>query len=646
MTGKCLWKQYTASNGDVDISVQDHRPSMASVINAFVNAIQYAPKTTSSSRSEPILEPHYKLVSIVHKLVLRGDMDMQPAADLLQKQPFAPDKGAPVSITSAEDWKPYILKNLHHLRVTDKQHWNHRIVARVANIMYNGGEPGATFDMAKAAQNELKDSIFTKTMHIQVWKSDAERAGRHCVYMERYVRLMATLLAHTNDKASLEMLVKRVRKKGNEFYRFDKVWADCCIAYVRLIRKQAGILSSIDDNFKSETHEVFENLSSRLDTWLEDPRVSQGVKDAFKEINDLKKLNGTAMKSTPIDDLISDIWAYLHINIARTLPDPDQNSLANAQLDGGGDSAGPSTSSVRALGPMSLNNLVMDMNGTQIPVPVTIAGSEASRPRKTGISRREVLKRAEQAYSRMPDTPRPVPSSTRPRLVDLEPGQILGSNDSSGKHRRRSASAAGSTPRVRTPAGEAVLSTSTSTARAGGSRDDQEQEQEQEQDQDGDGDDDPSEQLESENAAAQANTNTSSSSFYSSRHQHQTALQADDGESVRGSVHDSADDESDLSDPPDMEDFDASGMFPGLALGGGDGGVGGEGEESSDDEEDEEEEEEEEEVGESGAEEGSEEEEEDGEEEEEVGNSGAEEGSMEVGMGEGQVEVEEGAGGG
>ncbi|KAG4437952.1 hypothetical protein IFR05_006576 [Cadophora sp. M221] len=585
MKGKCLWKAYRNANDEHDLRIQTTRPTMEATLNAFIQAIEHAPKNNSSSRSEPLLEPHYKLVSVVHKLVLMQSMSPQAGADLLQKQPLAPDKGASVVVENAEEWQVYILKNLHHLRVTDKQHWNHRIVVRVAHILYDEANPN--FDMANAARSELKDSIFTKTMHIQVWKSDAERPGRHCVYMERYVKFMVKLLVITNDKASLEMLVKRVRKKNNDFHRFDKVWADCCLAYVRLIRRQAEIPASIDDTFKSESHDDFENLSTRLDKWLEDPRIAQPIKDAFKEVNDLKKLNGTAMKSTPIDDLISDIWATLHIQIAKTLPDPDQGSLANAQLDGTGESAA-GMPSMRHMGPMSLNNLVMDMNGTQIPVPVTFAGSEPSRARKSGISRREVLKRAEQAYSRMPDIPRPAPPPARPRLSEPSPSLILGSNDGPPKQ-RRSASAATSTPRVQTPAQQNEESEAANQA----DDDEQEHEDEPEDDQE----EHPDQQLEHEQAAQKQ-----------LEAEHEAEAQAE-VESVRGSVHDSADDESDLSDPPDMDDFDPSTLFPGMI------GLGGEedGDESGESgEEDEEEDDEDEEVGESGAEEAPE-----GEEEEE-----------------------------
>lgn len=575
MIGKCLWKMFCKADGEWDPKVKATRPSVDAVLNSFTSAIKKAPKHNSNSRSEPVLEPHYKLVSIVHKLVIMQEMQPQAAVDLLQKQPFAPNKGEPVVIKNFDEWEPYILTNLRHLRAADKQHWNHRMVARVARILFDETNPN--FAHATAARNELRESIFTKTMHIQVWKSEAERAGRHCVYMERYVLLMVKLLWLTNDKTGMEALVKRVRKKNNDFHKFDRVWAECCTTYLRLIRRQADITASMDDVFKTCTHEEFESLSNRLDDWTKDPRMSHPALDALKEAGDLKKLNNNFMKSTPIDDLVNDAWATLFIQIAKTLPDPNPNSVANSQTDGAGETS--AVAAMRSMGPMSLNNLVMDMNGTQIPVPVTFAGSEPSRPRKLGISRREVLRRAEQALSRMPDVPRPsAPQATnansRPRPSEPSPTLILGSND--GSKQRRSTSAATSTPRIQTPAGQEANTTEmeTETPAQQEEREEVELEQQHEQGQ---------------------------------KTRDETEAEAEvENESVRGSVHDSADDESDLSDLPDMDDEEASAIFPHLMV-------------NSHEEDDEEEEEEEE--------EGDDDEREEEEEEEEVGESDAEDGS-------------------
>ena len=515
MHGKCLWKMYCKAPQEWEAKELENRPSMESVLSAFVKAIRKLPKPRDS-RQEPILEPHYKLVSIVHKLVTLGHLKPQAGADLLQEQPFAIRKGESVMIRDHEEWEPFILESLRHLRNADKPHWQHRMIARVATILYDENNPD--YVQALAARQEFRESIFTKTMHIQVWKPDFERPGRHCVFMERYVRFMTKLLFTANDKPNMELLAKRVRKKANEFFKFSLVWSDCCNTYLRLIRRAGKIPPNMDEVFKSVPHDEFEVFSERLCAWIADPKMSHPALDALRETMELKKLNANLMKVTPIDDMINDTWAVLYTQVAKSLPGPDPStqqppSLHQSQLDGGGDGsssnpfpAAPSQQ-IRNMGPMSLNNLVMDMgNGTQIPVPITIASHSAvldlPRVKKVGISRREVLRHAELAINRVPEPPRAIaPAGAKPRAS--EPGTIaIGPNTSAPSANGRS----GSASRLEGPA----IHRSKNGAVA------------KKDDMDGDSSD-------------------------------------------KGSLQDSADDESDLSDVPDMDDAEIEArIFPNL----------------------------------------------------------------------------------
>ncbi|TVY82942.1 Histone transcription regulator 3-like protein [Lachnellula suecica] len=417
MLGKCLWKMYRKADEEYDPAVQATKPSVDEVLSAFLNAVKTVPKPRDG-RQEPTLEPHYKLVSIVHKMVtVTGELLPQAAADLLQAQPYASRKGEHVVVNDREEWDAFILESLRHLRNSDKQHWHHRMIARVADILYD--EQDADIIQATAARNEFRESIFTKTMHIQVWKPEAERPGRHCVYMQRYVKYMTKILSLLNDKANMEQLAKRTKKKSNDFFKFSQVWNDVCTTYLRLIRRAGNIPPNMDEVFKGIPHDEFEIFSDRLNIWTADPDMDHPALEALRETIELKKVNANQMKPAPIDDLINDAWAVLYTQVAKTLPGPDPSTLHSAQMDGES-GMGP-----RGMGPMSLNNLVMDMNGTQINVPVTFAGSDPSRPRKIGITRREVLRRAELAVNRIPDPPRAIAPS-RPRASDAS--MVLGSD--------------------------------------------------------------------------------------------------------------------------------------------------------------------------------------------------------------------------
>lgn len=66
--GKCLWKMHERGKDSPAISGQP--PDVDEVISEFQKAIKLLPGKRDSRR-EPILEPHYKLVSVVHKMVVR-----------------------------------------------------------------------------------------------------------------------------------------------------------------------------------------------------------------------------------------------------------------------------------------------------------------------------------------------------------------------------------------------------------------------------------------------------------------------------------------------------------------------------------------------------------------------------------------------
>ena len=64
MLGKSLWKMYNHPGKASEVGLHG-------MLDAFTKAIENVPERRDSRHpeKEPILEPHYKLVSVVHKLV-------------------------------------------------------------------------------------------------------------------------------------------------------------------------------------------------------------------------------------------------------------------------------------------------------------------------------------------------------------------------------------------------------------------------------------------------------------------------------------------------------------------------------------------------------------------------------------------------
>ena len=73
MLGKCFWKLHK-------ISSEQHNSDLPQfcrlALDAFTRAVETTPERKDTNRQDPILEPIYKLVSIVHKLVGFSEMDV------------------------------------------------------------------------------------------------------------------------------------------------------------------------------------------------------------------------------------------------------------------------------------------------------------------------------------------------------------------------------------------------------------------------------------------------------------------------------------------------------------------------------------------------------------------------------------------
>lgn len=366
-----------------DIRGKAKRLEYQDVLHAATRAIETIPdrRDTRHPEKEPVLEPHYKIVSIVHKLVQRRQIQAAEACSYLKATPYA-HKVPPVE--ESEEWDMYISQVLKALRSADKANWHHRMAARAAHIIYD--ESPDDIRSALGAKHELTQQIFTKTMSIQVWRPDNERAGRHFVYTSRYAKFFVRLLFQLNDRASFESLTKRIRKRPGDFLAHGDLWQEICLTYLELLRRQApqAPVPREHENliFKAVPHEIFAANADRLEDWAQLPETSSPLLDIIKETIDLRKTNLNLMKASIIEDLIGDTYALLYEQVM-----PELIAKSNDEEN-----------RVR----MRVDHLLMasEPSATATPPPDPIAPVRpdempAARPRFKGVTRREVQKRAE-----------------------------------------------------------------------------------------------------------------------------------------------------------------------------------------------------------------------------------------------------------
>ncbi|KAF2198231.1 hypothetical protein GQ43DRAFT_434454 [Delitschia confertaspora ATCC 74209] len=419
MRAKCMWKMHRANIEALEPRLQGSVPTAEDVLDEIVHAIHALPG--KKDKRDPILEPHYKLVSIVHKMVLSREMDVEMGWHWLKHTPYSENIGEPESL---EVWDTHILAILKSLRNADKSGWHHRMVSRVAHVIY--GDSSSDEHLARAAKLELCQQMFTKTMTIQVWKPEHERPGRHFVFTTRYTGFFVQLLVQTNDRTNLEMLAKRVRKKPHEFFEHTKLWGELCLSYLKLLRRAGKIPEGYEDTvFKALGNEEFQARANMVETWTQSPTSEHLVLDILREAIELKRLNNGLMKPLLIDDLIGDTYAMLYATVGPTL-DPSQHlsqptsvppavpaSVTSVmQLDG------PADALQRAHSPFGVFH--SDQQRNVHPEPI-------SRPRAKGVGRREIARRAEACVAKPvlpmpPSTPSmPIRSPTKTHVQVMIP---------------------------------------------------------------------------------------------------------------------------------------------------------------------------------------------------------------------------------
>lgn len=319
---------------------------------------------------------------------------------------------------------------LKALRSADKSNWHHRMVARVslvtsffrrqlndvqaAHTIYEN-DPNDRVAML-GAKYEFNQQIFTKTMSIQVWKPDNERAGRHFVYTSRYVRFFTRLLYKLNDKAGLEALARRIRKKNGDFMDHAGVWEEVSRAYlkvdtpfvcfyfflvdsVKLLRHQPDV--SVPDGyseilFQGKEVELFQNQAARLETWMHAQTASLPAMDILREAIELRKLNNGLFKSPMFEDLIRDVYAHIFDAIVPDLVAKDAAEENRVR--------------------MSVDNILSNPTPPAtdtLPADVATGQGEQQKSKAKWLTPKEIVRKAE-AIAAKPASTVPVRSTKAP----------------------------------------------------------------------------------------------------------------------------------------------------------------------------------------------------------------------------------------
>lgn len=415
MLGKCYWRVHMYERSRAGFA----KETADKALECFHKVVEMLPSRRESSRQEAVLEPIYKLVFVILKMVKLGDLKLREAsekiANLMAKEQRQFDASDIKALTddepAQEQWLDFLMSVVKVLRAADKAKWHHRLHYKMADLIYQ--RHGANEAAAKATQEFMvEEKLYsTKTLALTVWKPESERPGRHWVYMTTYARFVMSMLEQAGDIDSMQLLARRVRRKNNEYYEHTSLWKEVLDAHLRLHRKHYAIPDNADDaTMRNLNHEDFRPRADAVDRWCADPGTASPLVDVLREVNEIKKLNALLADNAPVDDLLVDIYTQIYKDVGPTLPVVVQPAAAAA--------AAAATAAVRtATGTpepqglsqqptpekpasiMALNNLMaVDSSASAAPQPQQPQQPTDPAPRRTRtITRINILKRAQEA---------------------------------------------------------------------------------------------------------------------------------------------------------------------------------------------------------------------------------------------------------
>ena len=432
MLGKCYWKmyQYTARRGSVDSRLA------YTALDQFHLACEVLERRRDPNRTEPTLEPMYKIVFVTEKLVSTSVLTKQEGTDRITKalkaQKHVDSLQSLPRFEDTDSWVDFVLKCLKQIRQADRLKWHHRVVYKSAQLIYKQLNPSP--EAAQQAKDHLeRNNMYSqKTAALTVWKPEVERPGRHWVYMTRYARFICKLLEETADAEFMQTFARRVRRKVNEFFDHTALWQHVLDAHLRLHRKQANIPEQTHTTvFADMNIEQFRPRAVAVDTWACSPETKHPLVDLLREIEEIKKTNNKLVSDVSVDDLMCDTYAHIFATIGSTLPivevsqsngnKPDTSALHTPNTaTPEPPSATTSTLTPEKKGVMSLSNMMnvdgtADSNGVMSnwrpismpsnpPTAATFAiastevGTSMPRPRAPrSVTRRDILKHAQDA---------------------------------------------------------------------------------------------------------------------------------------------------------------------------------------------------------------------------------------------------------
>lgn len=187
------------------------------------------------------------------------------------------------------------------------------------------------------------------------------------------------LLGKLNDRTTLDILARRVRRLSTALFRHPEVWLHVFTTYISVLRITGAVPNDNEDEvFKCVSFDEFTSQGQRLESYCCRSDVKSQTLDLLLEVHELRRLNAGLAKTPVIDDLLADTYAKLYSELVPEI------LKQQAQQD-----------SAAAANPMSVKNLMFDTQSEDGPPKLVLGMDELPlRGKLTKVSRRELVSKA------------------------------------------------------------------------------------------------------------------------------------------------------------------------------------------------------------------------------------------------------------
>ncbi|ANB12285.1 Hir3p [Sugiyamaella lignohabitans] len=290
-------------------------------------------KGGGSATHYPIIEPHYKLLSLVIKYVSKGQLRPEQGLEYLKHSAYYDEKPdsriqpMPASQPGIdfERLTFYLffsrcLSTLVKLRAVDKRKWHHRPTYRIAKLL------SERFGDAQAAKEEMSGFFPLKSISkapIHIWKPDLERSGEQFEFRSRYIIYYVDLLKQTGDFESLCLLARKLRKFSTGTARHQEAWEYVCLGTCFALKQFLGIPTKFTEQVINKLlFEEFNAHSQNLLATVEKAKSENelpllvGELDAIAEI---RRLNNGFGSTAALDDTYVAVYLKIYLNYLESI---------------------------------------------------------------------------------------------------------------------------------------------------------------------------------------------------------------------------------------------------------------------------------------------------------------------------------------